>query len=46
MVVKRREAVGRAKAEIDSAQAAVDIARDERDYTTLRAPFGGVVSKR
>jgi RND family efflux transporter MFP subunit len=46
MVVKRREAVDRSKAEIDSAQAAVDTARDKLDYTILRAPFGGVVSKR
>lgn len=46
MVVKRREAVDQSKAQIDSAQAAVDTARDELGYTTLRAPFGGVVSKR
>lgn len=46
MVVKRREAMDKSKAEIDSAQAAVDTARDELGYTTLRAPFGGVVSKR
>ena len=46
MVVKRREAVEQAKAEIKSAQAAVDAARDKRGYTTLRAPFAGVISKR
>jgi RND family efflux transporter MFP subunit len=46
MVVKRRETVDQSKAELDSAQAAVDMARDELGYTTLRAPFGGVVSKR
>jgi len=46
MVVKRREAVDQAKAEIKSAQAAADAARDKLGYTTLRAPFGGVVSKR
>jgi RND family efflux transporter MFP subunit len=46
MVVKRREAVDQSKAEVDSAQASVDIARDQLGYTTLRAPFGGVVSKR
>jgi multidrug efflux system membrane fusion protein len=46
MVVKRREAMDQAKAEIDSTQAAVDAARDKLGYTTLRAPFGGVVSKR
>ena len=46
MVVKRREAVDQAKAELDSAQAAVDAAQDKLGYTTLRAPFAGVVSKR
>lgn len=46
MVVLRREALDRAKAEVDSAQAAVDTARDQLGYTTLQAPFGGVVSKR
>jgi len=46
MVVKRREAVDQARAEIKSAQAAVDAAQDKLGYTTLRAPFGGVVSKR
>ncbi|MFO7738323.1 MAG: efflux RND transporter periplasmic adaptor subunit [Desulfatiglandaceae bacterium] len=46
MVVKRREAVDQAKAEMESARAAVDVARDKLGYTTLRAPFAGVVSKR
>jgi len=46
MVVKRREAVDRAKADIKSAQAAVDVAQDKLGYTTLRAPFAGVISKR
>ena len=46
MVVLRREALDSSMAEIDSAQAAVDTARDQLGYTTLRAPFGGVVSKR
>lgn len=46
MVVKRREAVERAAAELESAQAAVDAARDRLGYTTLRAPFSGIVSKR
>ena len=46
MVVKRREAVDGSKAELESAQAAVDTARDKLGYTTLRAPFGGVISKR
>ncbi len=46
MVVRRREALDQSRAQIDSAQAAVDTARDELGYATLRAPFGGVVSKR
>jgi RND family efflux transporter MFP subunit len=46
MVVKRREAVDQAKAEIKSTQAAVDAAQDKLGYTTLRAPFTGVVSRR
>jgi RND family efflux transporter MFP subunit len=46
MAVLRREALDRAKAEVDSVQAAVDTARDQLGYTTLQAPFGGVVSKR
>jgi multidrug efflux system membrane fusion protein len=46
MAVLRREALDRAKAEVDSVQAAVDTAQDQLGYTTLQAPFGGVVSKR
>lgn len=46
MVVRRREALDQSRAQIESAQAAVDTARDELGYATLRAPFGGVVSKR
>lgn len=46
MVVLRRQALDQSKAEIDSAQAAVDTARDQFGYTTLHAPFGGVISKR
>jgi membrane fusion protein, multidrug efflux system len=46
MVVLRRQELDQSKAEIDSAQAAVDTARDQLGYTTLRAPFGGVISKR
>ncbi len=46
MVVLRRQALDQSKAEIDSAQAAVDTARDQLGYTTLKAPFGGVISKR
>ncbi len=46
MVVKRREAVDQSRAQVVSAQAAVDTARDQLSYTTLKAPFGGLVSKR
>jgi len=46
MVVKRREAMDRALAEMESVQAAVDAAKDKLGYTTLRAPFSGIVSKR
>jgi RND family efflux transporter MFP subunit len=46
MVVLRRQALDQSKAEIDSVQAAVDTARDQLGYTTLHAPFGGVISKR
>jgi RND family efflux transporter MFP subunit len=46
MVVKRREAMDRASAELESVQAAVDAARDKLGYTSLRAPFSGIVSRR
>ncbi len=46
MVVKRREAMDRASAEMESAQASVDAVRDKLGYTTLRAPFSGIVSRR
>jgi multidrug efflux system membrane fusion protein len=46
MVVKRLEAVDQSKAEIESAQAAVNTAQDRLGYTTLRAPFSGLASKR
>jgi membrane fusion protein, multidrug efflux system len=46
MVVKRLEAVDQSKAEIESAQAAVNTARDRLGYTTLRAPFSGLASRR
>ena len=46
MVVRRREALDQARAGLESAQAAVASAQNMLDYTTLRAPFGGVVSKR
>jgi RND family efflux transporter MFP subunit len=46
MVVLRRQALDQSRAEIDSVQAAVDTARDQLGYTTLRAPFGGVISRR
>ena len=44
MVVKRREAMDRATAELESVQAAVDAARDKLGYTSLHAPFSGIVS--
>lgn len=46
MVVKRREAMDRATAELESVQAAVDAARDKLGYTSLHAPFSGIVSRR
>jgi membrane fusion protein, multidrug efflux system len=46
MVVKRREAMDRASAELESVQAAVDGARDKLGYTSLHAPFSGIVSRR
>lgn len=46
MVVKRRESVELSRAEVRSAQAAVDAAQDKLGYTTLRAPFSGVVSRK
>lgn len=46
MVVKRREAMDRASAELESVQASVDAASDRLGYTTLRAPFSGIVSRR
>jgi RND family efflux transporter MFP subunit len=46
MVVRRREAVDRARADIKSAQAAVDAAKDMLGYTVLKAPFDGTISKR
>jgi RND family efflux transporter MFP subunit len=46
MVVKRQKAMDQAKAEVESARAAVDAAQDKLGYTTLRAPFAGVISKR
>jgi len=46
MVVKRREALEKSSAEMASARSDVDAARDKLDYTTLRAPFAGIVSRR
>ncbi|WP_043810798.1 efflux RND transporter periplasmic adaptor subunit [Desulfomicrobium baculatum] len=46
MIVKRREAMDRATAELESVQAAVDAARDKLGYTRLHAPFSGIVSRR
>jgi RND family efflux transporter MFP subunit len=46
MVVQRRERLDRVKADIESLQAAVSAAKDQLGYTTLEAPFSGVISKR
>jgi multidrug efflux system membrane fusion protein len=46
MIDQKREAVGRAEADITSVAAAVDAAKDQLSYTYLRAPFDGVVAKR
>jgi len=43
MVDREREAMDRAKAEIRSLTAAVEAAKDQLDYTYLRAPFDGIV---
>jgi len=45
MVVLRRQMLDQSRAEMESAWAAVDTARDQLGYTTLQAPFGGLVSK-
>ncbi len=46
MLVRRREAVDKALADIASLEATVKAARDSLADTYLRAPFDGVVSKR
>jgi multidrug efflux system membrane fusion protein len=46
MVDRRREAVNKAQADIQSLQASVDGAKDQLSYTYLRAPFSGVISRR
>ena len=46
MVDRRREAVNKAQADIQSLQASVDAAKDQLSYTYLRAPFSGVISRR
>jgi membrane fusion protein, multidrug efflux system len=46
MVVARREAMNKAIAELQSAQAAERAAADKLGYTTLSAPFAGIVSRR
>ena len=43
MVDRKREAVDRSKAEINSLTAAVEAARDQLNYTYLKAPFDGTV---
>lgn len=46
MLVRRREGMAQARADIDSLEATVKAARDSLADTYLRAPFDGVVSKR
>lgn len=46
MVVRRREAMDQARAEVESALASVDAAQNQLGYTILHAPFNGRVSKR
>lgn len=46
MLVRRREAVEQARADIESLEATVKAARDSLADTSLRAPFDGVVSRR
>jgi len=46
MVDQKREAMDSAKADIKSLEAAVDGAKDQLSYTSLRAPFTGVIAKR
>ncbi|MBW2066908.1 MAG: efflux RND transporter periplasmic adaptor subunit [Deltaproteobacteria bacterium] len=46
MVDRRREAVDKARAEIEALQATLDAAKLQLSYTYLRAPFSGVIAKR
>lgn len=46
MVDRKLEAVDRGKADIKSLKAAVDDAKNQLDYTYLRAPFSGVIATR
>jgi RND family efflux transporter MFP subunit len=46
MVVRRRQILDQAKADIESVQAAVSAAEDRLGYASLKAPFSGVISKR
>ncbi len=46
MVDKKRAALDSTKADIKSLEAAVDGAKDQLSYTSLRAPFSGVIAKR
>ncbi len=46
MVDQKREAMDSAKADIKSLEAAVDGAKDQLSYTSLRARFSGVIAKR
>ncbi|MCG6869165.1 MAG: efflux RND transporter periplasmic adaptor subunit [Gammaproteobacteria bacterium] len=44
-VVRKREAQDKARAGIASLEAEVDASRDRLDYTNLRAPFDGTITK-
>ena len=46
MVDQKREAMDSAKADIKSLEASVDGAKDQLSYTSLHAPFSGVIAKR
>jgi len=46
MVDQKRAALDTTKADIESLEAAVDGAKDLLSYTSLRAPFTGVIAKR
>ncbi len=46
MIDQKREDANRAQAEVTSLKATVDAAKDQLRYTSLEAPFSGVIAKR